>query len=178
MFIANILTPLKESVNELLSDKLAPVINQLVDTSRIAIMDNYGNIRIFGSGWEEQDGIYYSNSGYKEHKWVTTYTCSNGKTYQYSYDDYDDDYDDYYSGKKTKTKGNWKNYTTSYQELVEQFGSWDNYFAWRNLEDNEKVEELARMYPDDADWIFDYYDEGNTSPEELREWLYDTYEIK
>lgn len=88
------------------------LIDKLCD-SRLAILDGSGHCELIGSGWECSEGVWYSNSGYKEttEKKVvvckandaTTSECYTGNG-QYSYWDnwydnyrYGDGFDDPYS---------------------------------------------------------------------------------
>lgn len=170
MFIANILTPLLQKCGDILDKKLDAVINRLVDNSRIAIMDNTGRVCMYGSGWTEQDGIYYSNTGYKPYKY--TYT-----TY-YDYDDYDDGWYDrgykWQTDKDDKDKKHY-NYGAFYDEAVEQFGSWYNYTQYLKQPDLDRIVTLMEMYPECADWIEEAFNEKYYTTEELRRMLYDGY---
>lgn len=65
-------------------------------SSRLAFIDADGNIYRAGSGWVEDDGIYYSNSTYKSY----TYGKSNIYDY-YDYADHYGYYDTYYKYNKT-----------------------------------------------------------------------------
>lgn len=64
--------------------------------SRLAFIDADGNIYKAGSGWVEDDGIYYSNTTYMSY----TYGKSNIYSY-YDYADYYGYYDEYYKNNKT-----------------------------------------------------------------------------
>lgn len=84
-FIATYLTPLKElkekNGGKITDNDITPIINRLVNGSRLVIMATDGEFKTYGNGWSEQNGIYYSNEGYKK----PTYT----------YYDYWNDLEDY-----------------------------------------------------------------------------------
>lgn len=77
-FIINYLKPLKdlaENANESVqAERLKPIINKLVSGSRLVILDKAGHFTLYGNGWEESNGVYYSNTGYKEYSYYTTTT--------------------------------------------------------------------------------------------------------
>lgn len=69
VFIANILKPLQElstlKDNKLTDKYYDDIITSAVGSSRLAIMDNTGFVKMYGSGWVNgEDGCYYSNSTY------------------------------------------------------------------------------------------------------------------
>ena len=49
------------------------LIENLIDGSRLCILDKKGHGEILGSGWEEKDGIWYSNHSYSYKKQVYKY---------------------------------------------------------------------------------------------------------
>ncbi|MBR4002951.1 MAG: hypothetical protein IKI95_02640 [Clostridia bacterium] len=69
-FIATYLTALedlkKNANGTILDADIKPIINKLVSGSRLVIIDNEGNWQKYGSNWEEHNGVYYSNGGYKK----------------------------------------------------------------------------------------------------------------
>ena len=87
----SVLSPLA-SVGDLLDPKWDDIINSTIEYSRVAIMDSHGRIKIYGNGWSEDGGVYYSNNGYKEP--VVKYTYPKGENYYYS--GWDDGYDSGY----------------------------------------------------------------------------------
>lgn len=113
-FIANILHPLNCATNDILDENLVAIINKLVGTSKIAILDNNGNVRMFGDGWIEDDGIYYSNGTYKK----ITYTYNYGR-----YDRYDflNDDDEYLYGYDSDYKWNRLPYDKKLKKLIKDF---------------------------------------------------------
>lgn len=90
-FIATYLTTLKQlkedSNGSILDDDIKPIINKLVSGSRLAILDVAGNWEKYGNNWEEYNGVYYSNSGYKKTEYPT---------YSNRYYDWEKYCDDYY----------------------------------------------------------------------------------
>lgn len=101
-FIATYLTALKElkenANGTILDADIKPIIDKLVGSSRLVIIDNYGNWKKYGNNWEEYNGVYYSNGGYKK---VEYPTCRNG---YYNWETYCDDYYGYYQPKQTISK--------------------------------------------------------------------------
>lgn len=87
-YIRDILAPLSKWISPL-SDKAEPIIEKTIDSSRLAIMDTSGNVRLFGTGWEEENGVFYSNDSYS-YSWKRYY-----KNLRYN-DGWDDWYSDYY----------------------------------------------------------------------------------
>ena len=80
-FIATYLKPLQDLTGNIHSPLIEPILNRLVDTSRLAILSKNGTIKRYGNGWEEDGGCWYSNGGYKEYKW-SSYTYG-GRAYAY-----------------------------------------------------------------------------------------------
>lgn len=99
-FIVNYLHPLKELKDKtggaVIDNDIKPIINKLVSGSRLVIMDVDGNYMLYGNYWHEQDGIYYSNEGYKQRlDYSTSYYSSKYNTYNKGgYKTLDDDYMD------------------------------------------------------------------------------------
>lgn len=85
-FIINYLKPLKdlaESTGETVqADRLKPIINKLASGSRLVILDKTGRFTLYGNGWEECDGVYYSNTGYKDYYWWTSATSTTTSDYK------------------------------------------------------------------------------------------------
>ena len=72
-FCLNYLKPLdtlkRASGGSLLDDDLRPVLSKLCGyASRIALLDARGNYAIYGSGWEYDEGVFFSNETYKKRK--------------------------------------------------------------------------------------------------------------
>lgn len=87
VFIKKFLSPLNYN-NNILENNFDDIIETCVDGSRLAIIDNEGNYKKYGSGWiEEADGCFYSNSSYKKVE------------HFFSYSDF---LDNYYDAKKLK----------------------------------------------------------------------------
>lgn len=68
-------------------DDKIELIQRLVGSSRLAILDGEGHCELLGSGWVQDNGIWYSNTTYKQAK-VKTYS-----TYSY----WDTDWLNWYS---------------------------------------------------------------------------------
>lgn len=85
-FVINYLKPLKdlaESAGETVqADRLKPIINKLASGSRLVILDKTGLFTLYGNGWEECGGVYYSNTGYKEFCWWTSATSTTTSDYK------------------------------------------------------------------------------------------------
>lgn len=69
VFISNVLKPLQElskiKQNSLIDKYYDDIIESAVGTSKLAIMDKTGFVRMYGNGWiNGEDGCYYSNSTY------------------------------------------------------------------------------------------------------------------
>lgn len=153
-FIANFIKPLQDISQDILVDELDPVINRLVDTSRLAILDNYGNWKKYGNGWIEVDGIWYSNSTYK--------------TYKYNYNTkWQDTYSWVDKNGKSCTYNKW------YQGIVEDYGSYDNYLDTLEL---QRLEKLKKDYPADEEEIDAYFENG-FSVWQIRHWLEEDYGV-
>lgn len=66
-------------------------------SSRLCILSDDGHVEILGSGWEESEGCYFSNSSYKPYTY--RYASSYSKKTPFTSDDYswiDDDYEQEY----------------------------------------------------------------------------------
>ena len=81
---------------DIMREELRGMINALVDGSRVAILNTDGKINRYGTGWVEENGIWYSNGTYKPYAY----------TYGYNYGYYGDWYDDgdYYSAYEEREK--------------------------------------------------------------------------
>lgn len=162
-FIANFLKPLQDVSDDILKDELDPVINRLVDSSRLAILDSEGNWKKYGNGWTEVDGIWYSNSTYKEYKPATTTTTN---------------YSHYYNDLCYGNWGNWKDkngkpctYTEWYQGIIDEYGSYAEYLE---ASEKEKIEKLLEEFPESADDIYSYVEYGYSSYQ-IRQWVEEDY---
>lgn len=75
-FISSYLAPLKalkdRSGGSVQDADMAALINQLVSGSRLVLLDASGKINMYGSGWAQADGVWYSNTTYKP----LTYSCN------------------------------------------------------------------------------------------------------
>lgn len=91
-FIGSVLKPLNDMAKgcgkTILDKQLDTVINRLVTGSRLAIMDGDGNYQKYGSGWTEDNGVWYSNSSYKPYTYTYSYNSAYNKYGYYDYDDY------------------------------------------------------------------------------------------
>lgn len=73
--------------------RIADMIEELIN-SKMCILSNDGHVELIGRGWEEENGIYYSNTSYNPsyYKYVKSYSRSKGAVYRSTsswYDDYD-----------------------------------------------------------------------------------------
>ena len=162
VFVANILNPLKEAVNNILDEKLDSVISRCVDSSRIAILDNDGNCKMYGSGWIEDCGIYYSNSTYRPYRtyYDEDYIWDKDCFYKYNQktDSYDrQEYDSYQMSNIIKEYGSWKNFSKSVKEKEER-----------------EIEDLKLEFPEYEDEI-DYYLSQGLTVFQIRQWMYEDY---
>lgn len=103
VFIANVLKPLQELTKikqNMLTDKYYDdIITSAVGSSKLAIMDKTGFVKMYGYGWVNgADGCYYSNS---------TYSYTKSSYYDYWYGK-DNDWGD--KNKGSLTYGGSKNY--------------------------------------------------------------------
>lgn len=89
-------------------DRTKKLIENLIDGSRLAILDKKGHCELMGKGWVEENEIWYSNSSYSYEKKIYTYNSCGTL------------YDDGYSLKWWKP-----NYTSSFGKVVEDDG-YDN----------------------------------------------------
>lgn len=100
LFIKDYLTKIAGNKAWLRKQCNMELIEKLID-SKMAILDKYGNIKMT-SGFTEDNGVFYSNSSYKD-SYYRTYTYYSGGSYStktkkntkgsnYRYDDYDYDY--------------------------------------------------------------------------------------
>lgn len=92
-FITNNIAPLKalkdKTGGQITDADIKNIIDELADGSRVAILTASGALETYGSGWQTDKGIKYSNSNYKEYQY--TY-----KEYPANYSFYED-IDDYYT---------------------------------------------------------------------------------
>jgi hypothetical protein len=94
--------------------KYNPIINMAVSGSRLVILYPDG-FYAYGNGWQEDDGVWYSNSGYKETERSKYWTAS-----------WDDWYEEYsyasrgYSAKTPRTTGETHAYGDAYWKAHEQ----------------------------------------------------------
>lgn len=98
-FVKNMLYPLyKSDPRGLATGKYDPIIEMAVKGSRLVIVYPDG-FRAYGTGWQEEDEAWYSNSGYKEQRAVWR------GGYGHWYDEYDDEYwSDYEEWRDSDTK--------------------------------------------------------------------------
>lgn len=144
-FIANILYPLNISVSNLLDKNLDAIINKLVGTSKIAILRTDGEIAMFGDGWIEDNGIFYSNNTYKKITY-TKYTWLEDDDYVYNRENY-----------MTSIKNSWGNYK--------------DYMNWWKMDDDERIEWLKKKCPSYVQDIDGWTEDGWT-PIQMRNWLW------
>lgn len=99
-YIANVAYPLFRATRLEQSEYTDEIIKNTVDGSRIATMTSHG-VRLIGD-WEENDGIYYSNSNYLPYYRYSYYGY--GKSYDYDDDYYYGMYSDYFKNNKKTSK--------------------------------------------------------------------------
>ena len=97
LFITDYLSNIIQKYSWYKNDRIKTLIENLIDGSRLAILDKNGHCELMGKGWEESNKVYYSNSSYarEPYKWPT---ASAGKWNS----DWWDDWDNYYGRVKAK----------------------------------------------------------------------------
>ena len=152
-FIINYLKPLKdlaESAGETVqAERLKPIINKLVSGSRLVILDKTGRFTLYGNGWEENNGVYYSNTGYKEYNYYSTTSTATGS---------------YYSAQAARDSKILKDWGITYFDLYQTYES-DLEFkaAVDRLRKKGTHYSLAELYDMFYCGYFDYFDD----PEEI-----------
>lgn len=99
LFIADYLSELVKNRNDLI--KFRTLIQRLTIGNRLALLFDDGNIELTGSGWIEEDGIFYSNTSYQTYNYKKTYSNNLFNNWEYckynsKYDDFDDIDEDLY----------------------------------------------------------------------------------
>ena len=93
-YIMHVLYPLHKLCGEFVGNKYANhLINDTIDGCRLAILNGKGEINFTGS-WITENGVSYSNSSFREPRYVSSCYSSMHSPYAW---DYYDDYD-YYAG--------------------------------------------------------------------------------
>lgn len=95
-FITEYLSLIIQDKNFYKNKKTLKLIERLIDSSRLAILDEDGNGTTIGKGWTIDNDIYYSNTSYKASLY-TKLTKTTALSYCTSYD-YDEEY--YYNFEK------------------------------------------------------------------------------
>lgn len=72
-FITDYLALIIKSKRWYADDDKIELIKRLMGSSRLAVLDSEGHCELLGTGWVQDNGIWYSNSTYKEPK-KTTYS--------------------------------------------------------------------------------------------------------
>lgn len=73
-FVKNCLYPLYNgNKNALFNGAYDNLIEQAVQGSRFVILSK-NTIKLYGDGWVKDDGVWYSNSGYKPYQYINGYT--------------------------------------------------------------------------------------------------------
>jgi hypothetical protein len=154
-FIGNILTPIEKmcraSKKSILDKSLIPVINKLVDTSRLAIMDTFGNYEKYGNGWTEDNGVWYSNTGYKPYVYQPSF-----KDYKDYYYDDEDEWSDTYSH---WASGGGAYYNKSYKNL-----------CYKPKKTDDNLEKLVKDYPVFEPEIRKYVEDYEFPVDTIRQW--------
>ena len=177
VFIANILNPLNDIADDILDEKLDSVISRCTDTSKIAILDNEGNCKMYGSGWIEDCGIYYSNSTYKPF----SYNYNWRGNYDYGYYGYDDDeviYDKdcFYKYNSSTDSYDQKGYDSKFiSDKIKKYGSWKNYINSIADKEEKEIEELKKKYPLFKEDI-DYYISQGLTAFQIKQWIGEVFD--
>lgn len=167
-FIINYLSPLKDVCNvanvNLLDEAFVPTIDKIVDGSRVAIIDNDGNFKIYGNSWTYDNGIYYSNGTYKPFKTTTYYTSSTYNNPRTGYSNYwgDCDYDDLYDKGLEKA-----NFEVAKKDLEPKKTKVDD--------DINRLFELVEDYPQYEELILNYYYDYGYPVNVLECWIANGY---
>lgn len=142
-FVKEYLTLLSANKGWIHSKENMELIHKLIG-SKMAFIDKYGNVNMT-AGFEEHEGVFYSNTSYKENRIrKTTY-------YHSAYDYYDDDdysYDYHYS---YNTKSNsWRKEADDTKKkddvvLYRQTEKYDDVFFFTNEDSNEADKAKALM---------------------------------
>ena len=110
LFITDYLSELVKNRNDLI--RFRTLIERLTSGSRLAILFNDGNVELTGSGWVEENGVFYSNTSYKTYHYKKSYSKSNWcyqslfdddcvDSYDYNQYDYkDEEWNYYWDGRK------------------------------------------------------------------------------
>lgn len=70
----------------LYSDEFSTMVSALIDSSKLAFLTDKGDIKMFGK-FEEEDGVFYSNTSYQGYGAYRGYSAYSTKNYRH----YDDD---------------------------------------------------------------------------------------
>ena len=84
LFIKDYLTTLIKSPTYYRNPHIAEMVDELIG-SKMCILSEDGHVEIIGKGWEEKDGVYYSNGTYQKNYCTKVYG-------NYKYDTWDDLY--------------------------------------------------------------------------------------
>jgi predicted glutamine amidotransferase len=81
---------------DIFSEELSSIVTNIIEYSKVAFLDDKGNVKMFGD-FQESEGVYYSNGTYKSYtssysKYPSTYK---GYGKGNSWDKYDNDWDKY-----------------------------------------------------------------------------------
>lgn len=85
LFITDYLSLIIRNYSWYKDDRTVQLIENLIDSSRLAILDKNGHCKLIGQTWEECDGVWYSNNSYSYKKQVYSY-----KWNDWDYDDWGD----------------------------------------------------------------------------------------
>jgi len=88
-FITDYLSNIIQSFEWYKNKRTKKLIEYLIDGSRLAILDRNNHCELMGKGWEEKDGVHYSNHTYAYKKY--TGYASSPAFYGRAWWDYDDD---------------------------------------------------------------------------------------
>ena len=114
-YIRDILAPLSK-MRSLHSPSLISTIEKTIDSSRLAVLGTNGKVSLFGRGWSVDNGVFYSNTSYKERCWnkqnsfkwdEKRHAYGYGKTWSEVLEE--EDYYDYYGTQNVLTSHGWGN---------------------------------------------------------------------
>lgn len=79
-------------INNIDNDAIWSLLDTAIDTSRVIVMGSKGTFK-FGGKWSEDNGILYSNDGYKTRRFFYSGEFRNGKYHTHYGNGWDYDYD-------------------------------------------------------------------------------------
>ena len=133
------------------------IIESLVSGCKFAVLGDNGYIKRYGKGWQEENGIYYSNNSYKPYQYTYYTTGYNNKTWQpqqqvktftrwSDWEEWDDDTDSgYYAGSywvngRLTTKNEYEQHKAKQQDEKQVKALKDAELAWYESLAKKEVE--------------------------------------